>query len=162
VATFNLASGILSTTIKAKGDKMFRNMITKFAIRALVLGILMISWYTVSVCQTKPDTSVVGTWQGTLEAGSTKLHVVFHVGRADDGGLTATLDSPDQSAYGIPFSSAIIEGDSLHFIAPSIGGTYDGKLSAAPSVIIGIWKQGGGAANLKMERSATILQTPAT
>ena len=143
-----------------KGKKMHRDLKTKLLIFIMALSVSVLSDYPVLFCQTKSDTSIAGTWQGILETGGAKLHIAFHVGKSHDGLFKATLDSPDQSAYGIPFASVTVEGDSAHFVGASFGGTYDGKFSATRSIIVGIWKQGGGAVDLKMERSATPLAPP--
>src|SRR5690606_34868950 len=47
---------------------------------------------------------IIGTWQGVLVAGGARLRVVFRVTEAPDGGLEATMDSPDQGAMGIPIA----------------------------------------------------------
>ena len=49
-----------------------------------------------------PDENVEGTWLGTLQAGGGALRIVFHISRDSVGVFTATLDSPDQGAIGIP------------------------------------------------------------
>ena len=130
-----------------------------------ILFVILLCSFVLSVnsgsqAQTKVDTAIVGTWQGTLEAGSTKLRVVFHVLKTNSDLFSATFDSPDQSAFGIPFSSVMVEKDSVHFLAASIGGTYDGEFEPGKSTITGVWKQGGVVVNLKLERSATALPPP--
>lgn len=139
---------------------MFRILSTKLMSTLSVLSILIISQYSISICGMKPDTLIIGTWQGTLEAGGTKLRIVFHVSKTDSGTISATFDSPDQSAYGIPFSSVTVEGDSVHFVAALIGGAYDGKFAPDQLTIRGVWKQGGAVVDLKLERSATALPPP--
>src|SRR5262245_35389039 len=49
--------------------------------------------------------SVTGDWLGTLKAGPVALRLVLHITAAGDGRLSATLDSIDQNAKGIPVSS---------------------------------------------------------
>ena len=139
---------------------MFGVLKTKLTLTLSVLSVFFISQYSVPICQTKADTSVIGTWQGTLEAGGTKLRIVFHVSKTDSGTISATFDSPDQSAYGIPFSSLTVEKDSVHFVAALIGGAYDGRFALDQSAIVGFWKQRGAVVDLKLERSATALPPP--
>ncbi|MGH9665536.1 MAG: hypothetical protein ACRD9L_14015, partial [Bryobacteraceae bacterium] len=45
---------------------------------------------------------ILGNWQGTLDVGTAKLRLAFHIVENKTGGLTATLDSLDQNARGIP------------------------------------------------------------
>lgn len=54
---------------------------------------------------------LVGSWSGKLDFGMQKLTFVVHINQ-NDGKWTAKADSPDQSAYGIPFQIAV-KGDSV-------------------------------------------------
>ena len=56
------------------------------------------------------ESQLAGDWQGTLSAGGAELRLVLHMGAAKDGSLTATLDSVDQGAYGIPVSAITLNG----------------------------------------------------
>jgi isocitrate dehydrogenase len=47
-----------------------------------------------------------------VEAGGTKLRIVFHITNTEEG-LTATMDSPDQGANGIPVTTVTRNGQSL-------------------------------------------------
>jgi hypothetical protein len=132
---------------------MLRDLKTKLPIFIIALSVFTTSSHPILVCQTKPDTSSAGTWQGTLEGGGAKLRVVFHVSKTDSGKYSATFDSPDQNAFGIPFSSVAIANDSIHLVAGLIGSTYDGKFTPTKSAMMGVWRQHGGAAELKMERT---------
>ncbi|MCP5062335.1 MAG: alpha/beta hydrolase, partial [Ignavibacteriae bacterium] len=46
---------------------------------------------------------ITGDWYGVLDIQGQKLRIVFHIVE-NDGSLTATMDSPDQGAKGIPVS----------------------------------------------------------
>ena len=48
---------------------------------------------------------LIGSWTGKLDLGVGKLTLVFHLKQAD-GRVNVTMDSPDQSANGIPCSNA--------------------------------------------------------
>src|SRR5215467_6406007 len=56
--------------------------------------------------------SLEGEWNGTLEANGTKLRLVLKVS-SKEGKLTATIDSLDQNANGIPVSSVVQTGDQV-------------------------------------------------
>ena len=44
---------------------------------------------------------ITGPWSGSISMGGIKLRLVFHIQQSEQG-LSATLDSPDQGAKGIP------------------------------------------------------------
>ncbi len=97
--------------------------------------------------------AVVGDWEGGLDAGMQgKLRVVLHVTQGKDGGLTATLDSPDQKATGIPVTTISYKEPDLHFESEPIKGSYDGKMNKENTEITGEWKQGGGTLPLVFKR----------
>ena len=100
------------------------------------------------VCLLSPATSktppadITGTWQGTLEApDGSKLRLVLHIAKAEKGGYSATLDSPDQNAMGVPVSEVKYVDGRLS-LDISTGATYDGKLSADGKQIAGTFTQG--------------------
>ena len=96
--------------------------------------------------------SLAGEWQGTLNAGGAKLRLVLKIARDKDGKLSGTLDSPDQNANGIPISSIDQTGAGVKLEIASIGGSYEGKMSASGMEIAGDWKQGGGVLPLDLKR----------
>ncbi|MGE5322206.1 MAG: alpha/beta hydrolase family protein [Actinomycetota bacterium] len=86
--------------------------------------------------------NIAGDWQGTLDTGVGKLHVILHVTRAADGNLKATLDSVDQNALGIPISSIAVTQSRLVFACDAVNGKYEGTISGDGSAIDGTWTQG--------------------
>ncbi len=104
--------------------------------------------------QTPP--SVVGDWVGTLEVPGTRLRIVFHITEGDDG-LDATLDSPDQGAFGIAVSTVETAGDSVRLLLPALSGRYDGVVSG--DTIRGTWAQGGMTFPLELVRTTEELAT---
>src|SRR5579859_30869 len=56
----------------------------------------------------KPS-DIDGDWLGTLDLNTLKLRVIFHITNTAEG-LTATFDSPDQNANGIPVTSVTRSG----------------------------------------------------
>ena len=95
---------------------------------------------------------VRGTWLGTLTVPGAELRIVFNISGTADS-LTATLDSPDQGATGIPASSVTLDGDSLEVQVASVMGTFRGKVGAEGEQIEGTWAQGGQAFPLVVERT---------
>ncbi|HUK31718.1 MAG TPA: alpha/beta fold hydrolase [Candidatus Acidoferrum sp.] len=96
---------------------------------------------------------ITGTWLGTLDTGALKLRIQFHI-ISGPTGLTATMDSLDQGARGIPTNSVTLNGSTLHLEVPSAAGKYEGQLDAAGATITGTWSQGGGSLPLVLHRSA--------
>lgn len=98
--------------------------------------------------------AVVGDWEGTLDAGMQgKLRVVLHVTQAKDGSLSATTDSPDQNASGIPVSTITYKEPDLHFESDAVKGSYDGKMNKETGEIAGDWSQGGATLPLVFKRT---------
>ena len=106
----------------------------------IVLALVALMPWTLPV-QAQSPSAVVGSWQGQLEAGGMELRVVFHI-EQDADSLTATMDSPDQGATGIPIEAAHVHGDTLTLDVPAINGGYTGTLMDAET-IEGTWTQSG-------------------
>lgn len=98
----------------------------------------------------KPS-DIDGAWSGTLDAAGTSLRVVFHIINTADG-LTATMDSPDQNAFGLSASSVTRTGSSLKVAMEQIGGVFEGKISGDFSTIEGTWTQRGNSFPLTLKR----------
>lgn len=95
--------------------------------------------------------SITGTWSGELKVPTTQLKVVFHIKDSSDV-LSATTDSPDQHAFGIPIAKITFENSKLHMeISNAI--FYDGDLQG--DTIIGILKQNGMSFPLNLSRGTT-------
>ena len=110
----------------------------------------------------KPS-DIDGAWSGTLDTGAVKLRLVFHVVNTEDG-LTATLDSPDQSMKGLPATSVMRDGASVKIEFKQIAASFTGKFSAELSSMDGTWSQNGADLALVVKRSkdqAEVEQKPA-
>jgi len=99
------------------------------------------------------STPVIGHWVGTLDPGPVELTLVLRVEEADDGTLTATLDSPDQAAFDIPAESVEFESRALRFACPSIDARFEGTLAQGDSRIEGVFTQRGRETPLTIERT---------
>jgi|GEM_PF-1717209 len=86
--------------------------------------------------------AIIGDWSGTLTVGPAQLRLVLHLTAAKDGSLTATLDSIDQGANGIPVTSATLTGSKLSLTVDAVHGTYEGTVNKDASEIAGTWNQG--------------------
>jgi uncharacterized protein len=96
----------------------------------------------------KPS-DIDGAWMGTLDTGTAKLRVVFHIVNTENG-LTATLDSIDQGSMGMA-TSVTRDGSSLKIEVPAVHGSFEGKIGADLSSIDGKWSQGGGSLALLLK-----------
>jgi uncharacterized protein len=97
---------------------------------------------------------ITGNWVGNLKVNSTvSLKVVFNINRIDSG-YSATMDSPDQGAYGLPVSSITFENNVLTLKASGIGVSYTGSYIQGDS-INGEFQQGGSRLPLVMKRETT-------
>jgi pimeloyl-ACP methyl ester carboxylesterase len=96
---------------------------------------------------------VDGTWEGKLSVGANTLRLVVHI-TGGPGAYSATLDSPDQGAKGIPVSKVQQAGDSLHLEVAAAGAKLSGRL-VNDSTLSGQWRQGGAAFPIEMKKSAT-------
>lgn len=108
--------------------------------------------------QDRPD--VTGTWQDTLSVQGMQLRLVFHIEEKDDS-LTATMDSPDQGAQGIPTSRLRVTDDSLTIEVASIAGQFNGKIQTSGTQIEGTWSQGGRSFPLTLERTSATAEVEA-
>lgn len=95
---------------------------------------------------------VQGHWNGALKMGRTQLHIVFHIGLMPGGSYSATMDSPDQGASGIPATSVSFTYPNVKMNWDGIGGSFVGKLQDGK--LNGKWTQGKVSLPLKMTRSA--------
>ena len=102
--------------------------------------------------------SIAGDWKGTLSANGSELHLVFHFAAHKDGKLSATLDSVDQGANGIPVTSVTLKDNKLSLAVDAVQGIYEGTVSADGTTIAGTWSQGTPLA-LNLTRAAA--QAPA-
>jgi hypothetical protein len=98
----------------------------------------------------KPS-DIDGDWLGTLDTSMGRLRLALHIANPDQG-LTATLDSLDQNANGIPVTSIMRNGTSLKFEMKAIGGNYEGTISTDLAGVTGTWTQLGKSFPLAFKR----------
>jgi hypothetical protein len=107
--------------------------------------------------------TIAGAWQGTLALGGAELRLVLHLTPDGKSGFTATLDSPDQGALGIPASTATLAASSVKVDFPQIQGSYQGTVNAGMTAITGSWSQAGMSAPLNLSRApaaSTVKRVP--
>ncbi len=97
---------------------------------------------------------LAGTWQGTLQAGRA-LRIVFKIVKPETGSIKTTLYSIDQGDQALTASETTLNGTAVRILAPVIGMTYEGKLSADGNSIVGTFTQGGSPLPLTLARATT-------
>lgn len=100
--------------------------------------------------KSKETASIKGNWLGTLEINTVKLRIGLNITVKEDGSLSATFDSPDQGAKGLPIDTITYQETTVHFEAKRFGIVFDGKLNG--SEIIGTFKQGPASFPLTFKR----------
>jgi len=102
---------------------------------------------------------ISGDWHGSLEVMGSKLPLVFHLEATDDG-YTATLDSPDQLAFGIPVETVSYEAPDLSLKLPALKAEYRGTYREADQFFDGVFEQSGMSFPLELRREAAEAATP--
>lgn len=93
---------------------------------------------------------ITGQWNGLLEVQNTQLRVVFHIVKTDSG-YSATMDSPDQGAEGIPVTSANFENSVLKLEIKNLKVEYTGKLNEE-NIFTGNFIQAGQSFSMNLSR----------
>ncbi|ANH79769.1 peptidase S9 [Niabella ginsenosidivorans] len=98
---------------------------------------------------------ITGAWKGALDVQGTKIALIFHL-KNDNNGLTATMDSPDQGASGIPVDSVHFAENTLGLGIKAAGISYKGTLNN--NTITGEFHQGG--MQLPLVLTKTVITKP--
>jgi uncharacterized protein len=85
---------------------------------------------------------IVGNWQGTLNTEQGELRLVLHISKAPDGSLSATLDSVDQAANGIPVTAISVKDSKLKLTIDAVHCSCEGTVNKDATEIKGTWSQG--------------------
>ena len=93
---------------------------------------------------------ISGAWNGILSVGAMQLRIVFNITKTD-AGYSATMDSPDQGAFGIPVATTSFQNKVLKIEAPNLGIQYEGTLDSSQS-ISGNFRQAGQSLPLTLSR----------
>ena len=102
---------------------------------AMVLGILVPA---AAVAEDVANlSSLEGDWAGKIDAGAVKLRLLLHV-HTTNGANVATMDSPDQNAYGL-VAAITVDGDRIRISAKGAAGAFEGSLIADGSGLVGQW-----------------------
>ena len=89
-----------------------------------------------------------GAWKGNIQVQSYSIPLVLHIEQTEEG-MAATLDSPEQQAFGIK-ATAKVKGGKLEVTVPEIGASYSAKLDG--NTLDGTYSQMGFSTPLKLTR----------
>ncbi len=94
---------------------------------------------------------VTGDWFGTLQVQGVQLRLVLHITDSAEG-LVTTMDSPDQSAFGIPVTSTAFVDPKISLKLEKLGAQFEGQLKQ--DSLHGFWLQAGRRFPLHFSRKA--------
>ncbi|MCF8363963.1 MAG: hypothetical protein K9G70_15225, partial [Prolixibacteraceae bacterium] len=100
---------------------------------------------------------ITGAWNGTLEVAGQNLRLVFNIEKSE-AGISSTMDSPDQNAYGIPVSETTFDGSKLFISITQAGIKYEGTL--AGDSITGTFSQMGSSFPMVLSKKAQKVEKP--
>ncbi|MBN1648322.1 MAG: alpha/beta hydrolase [Spirochaetales bacterium] len=96
------------------------------------------------------NTDFTGSWQGTLNARGMSMALVFNLNKTETG-YAATIDSPDQGAFGLAVSSVTADDSGIELISEAVAGKFTGLLNSE-GILEGTWYQSGGEFPVSLER----------
>lgn len=129
--------------------------------KKISFGVFLMALLTPAFMSAQP--TITGTWNGVLDIqGIQKLRIVFHI-QEENGVYTATMDSPDQGAAGIPTQGITYEHPVLTIDMSALGAKYQGTVAEDFSTITGTFTQAGMNMDLSLGREkveAEVLSRP--
>ena len=107
---------------------------------------------------------ISGSWNGILDAGASRLHMVFHFEHDAEGMPGCTMDIPEQNVKQFPVVVDYCGADSVHLSMPVLDASYAGRLQSVPGgqQIAGQFRQHGYAFVLDLEPGAYVPARPQT
>lgn len=115
-----------------------------------------------SLClTTEAQESITGAWRGAIETPGGRLRIVINISRQSPDTLySATMDSPDQGAFGIKVDRFSCTGDTIKIFIDKLRLTYSGVLRRdTTDVIEGVFLQGFTAMPLTLNRGTAESQS---
>src|SRR5499427_1603795 len=124
-----------------------------------VLMLLFLLGLSCQVFGQTPAKDFEGSWQGTLEAGGTKIRLVVTVTKSGTGAYSGKLDSPDQGAT-IPIDTITVNDDAVRLEIKSPAIVFEGTLNKERTELTGTFTQGDQHLPLTFKRSEQATVTP--
>ena len=124
-----------------------------------LLILLLLLGFSYAVIGQTASQGLEGSWQGTLDAGGTKLRLVLTVTKSDAGVYGGKLDSLDQGAS-LPLDTITVDNDAVRWEIKSAGAVFEGVLNKERTELTGKFSQGGGEYPLTFKRGEQAAATP--
>ncbi|MXN91557.1 alpha/beta fold hydrolase [Flavobacterium sp. Sd200] len=100
---------------------------------------------------------IIGAWHGQLAFTGGQLRLDLNITKTESG-YTATMDSPDQKAMGIPVTTITFESNTLNFAIPKGNLSYKGQL--LDNAFKGTFTQNGMDIPLTLSRNEVTITKP--
>lgn len=117
---------------------------------------LLLVFLTIFTSLTIYSQDITGQWNGILKVQGIQLRVVFNITK-NENGFSATMDSPDQGAKGIPVTTTAFENSKLKLEIANARIEYNGELKE--NLITGTFKQGGQEFPMNLSKEKIEKQT---
>ena len=89
-----------------------------------------------------PQNSLLGSWDGSLDLGKLKLHLVLTIVTNAGDRITASIDVPDQGAKGLPVDAVLFNYPDVRFEFDTFNATFNGTLSKDGKELKGVMDGG--------------------
>jgi pimeloyl-ACP methyl ester carboxylesterase len=119
--------------------------------RAILLALALSG---VTQAQEAPGAGIEGYWVGKLKVLNQELLLGFAISKTPEGGLKATVDSPDQGASDIPVEETTFKDGRLLVNMRGMQAVYSGDLAKDGLSIEGKFVQGGMTLPLVLKKGA--------
>lgn len=114
-----------------------------------VLSILLFSMISLAGMAQSKYLKIAGDWEGSISNQGQSLKVVFHI-KWDGENVSATMDSPDQNAFGLKVDEVSFVDGVLKMKSTVVQGNYEGTVNN--NKIEGKWRQGAGEFELNLSK----------
>ena len=93
---------------------------------------------------------LAGFWSGSYEVWGDRVELVVHLALSEAEVLEARLHLPEQGVVAIPSSAVVVDDGRVTFDFSSIGGSYQGRMTADSTRLKGDWLQSGAKFRLDL------------
>lgn len=118
--------------------------------KRLILSLLFIACGLAAISQ-----EIEGAWNGVLKLPGAELKLVFNISWSEKG-YSATMDSPDQGAKGMPVTKVTYERDTLNLTIAALGVKYTGVVRA--DRVEGKFSQSGQTFDLGLVKGGSVVK----
>lgn len=139
--------------------RLIHSLLTTAAMLAPTAAITLVTLAVPAPARAQANPAI-GTWSGKLAVGGAGLTLVFHIAADSAGGLTGTMDSPDQGATGIAIDEVKFESDTLTLRITRLGVEYVATLSGNRMKLEGTFRQAGMALPLSLDKGEAAAREP--